>query len=126
MTDTDYDFEELASGGMYAKWEAIGDEVVGRIAAFSIDGGTDFNGDPCPQLVVETTGGNVTINGGQAALRRLFSEYATRLVPTHGVRVRYSGDYETKHGTKGKDFSLAVTPKPVAPVVAAPVEEEPF
>lgn len=118
------DYEELAGGGTFAKWEEHGDTVEGRIAAFSLDGGTDFNKDVCPQMIVETEFGNVTINGGQAALRRLMTEYATRLVAGHGTKVVYRGDYETKHGTKGKDFALFVTPRPVAPI--AQEIEQPF
>lgn len=120
------DYEELASGGTFAKWEDHGDTVEGRIVAFGIDSGTDFNGDPCPQLVVETTNGTVTINGGQAALRRLMTDYQTRLTVGHGTKVVYKGDYETKHGTKGKDFALFVTPKPVAPVAQLQEVEQPF
>lgn len=122
---TDYDV--LPSGGTFAKWESIGDTVEGRIASFSIDGGTDFDNNPCPQLVVETTGGNVTVNGGQAALRRMMTSHATRLVPGHGVRIVYSGDYKTKQGTTGKDFTIGVTPQPIAPItVELGDDEEPF
>ena len=129
MNMTDYEFEELPSGGSFAKWETVGDEVVGRIAAFGIDSGTDFNGDPCPQLVVETEGGNVTINGGQAALRRLMTDYQGRLGQIgHGARVKYTGTYQTKQGTEGKEFGVWVTPQPVAPVVGAQEQgvEAPF
>ena len=125
--DTNWDFDELAVGGTYAKFERIGDSYTGRIAAFDLEGGTDFNGDPCPQLVLETADGIIKVSAGQANLRRQMTDYATRLIPGHGARVTYSGDYETKHGTRGKEFTLGVTPTPVAPIVAdLSADEAPF
>jgi len=124
IDDTNWDFDELVTGGTYAKFETIGDSYTGRIAAFDLEGGTDFNGDPCPQLVLETEDGIVKVSAGQAALRRRMTEYATRLVVGHGVRITYSGDYETKHGTKGKDFKIGVTKTPVAPIVVELTDDE--
>ena len=127
IDDTNWDFDELATGGTYAKFEKIGDSYTGRIAAFDLEGATDFNGDPCPQLVLETADGIIKVSAGQANLRRQMTEYATRLIPGHGARVTYSSDYETKHGTKGKEFTLGVTPTPVAPVtVILEGDEAPF
>lgn len=117
MTDNDWEFEELSTAGSYASFKTIGDEVVGRIEAFSLDGGEDFDGNPCPLLVLATTDGLVKVTGSQASLRRQFAELATRLAVGHGCRVTYASDYETKHGTRGKAFVIGVTPRPVAPVV---------
>jgi hypothetical protein len=117
------DYEELSTGGNYAKWDAIGDTVEGRIGSFSLDGGTDFNDNPCPQLVVETVGGTVIVNGGQASLKRAFTQNASRLVAGHGVKVTYAGTYETPKG-EGKSFTLGVTPKPIAPIVVELADDE--
>lgn len=124
----EWDFTPLQSGGTFAKFDAIGDEYVGRIASFSLDAGTDFNSDPCPQLVLETTEGVVKINGSQAALRRLMTDYATRLIVGHGCRVTHDATYTTKAGTSGKSFQIAVTPRPVAPIEMTPLtdDEAPF
>ena len=124
MSDSDWEFEQLSTGGTYASFKNIGDEVVGRIEAFSLDGGTDFDGNACPMLVLATTDGIVKITGSQASLRRQFTELATRLAVGHGCRVTYDSDYQTKHGTSGKSFAIAVTPKPVAPVIAPAHEDE--
>lgn len=127
MTDHDWEFEQLSTGGSYASFKTIGDEVVGRIEAFSLDGGTDFDGNPCPLLVLATIHGLVKITGSQASLRRQFTELATRLAVGHGCRVTYDSDYATKHGTSGKSFTIAVTSAPVAPVIApAHADEAPF
>jgi hypothetical protein len=32
-----------------------GQHVTGKVVDYSIDGGTDFNGKPCPQLAIELT-----------------------------------------------------------------------
>ena len=117
------DYEELSSGGQYVKWESIGDSVEGRIGAFSLDGGTDFNDNPCPQLVVETIGGNIIVNGAQASLKRAFTQNATRLIAGHGVKVTYAGTYETPKG-EGKSFTLGVTPKPIAPITVELADDE--
>ena len=122
--DTDWEFENLASSGSYASFKSIGDSYTGRIAAFDLEGGTDFDGNTCPQLVLETTDGVIKVTGSQASLRRQFVELATRLAIGHGCRITYDSDYETKHGTKGKSFAVAVTPKPVNPVVPTYTDDE--
>ena len=125
IDDTNWDFDELGvTGGTYAKFEKIGDTFAGRIAAFDPEGGTTFDGDPAPVLVLETADGIVRITGSQANLRRKFTEFATRLVPGHGAQVTYSGDYETTHGTRGKEFTLGVTKTPVAPIVQNLTDDE--
>ena len=112
----DWGLEPVQAGGTYAKFDQIGDEYVGRIASFTLDGGTDFNSEPCPQLVLETADGIVKVNGSQAALRRLMTDYATRLVAGHGIRITHDALYQTKAGTSGKSFVVAISPRPVPPV----------
>jgi hypothetical protein len=125
MTTTDdWEFDELATGGTYASFKTIGDTYTGRIESFSLDGGTDFEGNPVPLLVLGTTEGLVKITASQASLRRQLTELATRLAVGHGCKVTYDSDYETKHGTKGKSFAIAVTPTPVAPVLPPAHEDE--
>lgn len=122
--DTDWEFEELATAGTFATFKTIGDSYTGRIEAFDLEGGTDFDGNPCPQLILATVDGNVKVTGSQASLRRQMTELATRLAVGHGCRITYDSDYETKHGTKGKSFAVAVTPKPVNPVVPTYSDDE--
>ena len=42
------------SSGTFMKWEDVGDCVEGRILDFDLDGGRDFDQQPCLQLTVET------------------------------------------------------------------------
>jgi hypothetical protein len=122
--DTDWEFEELSTSGTFATFKSLGDSYTGRIEQFSLDGGTDFDGNPVPLLVLATVDGTVKITGSQASLRRQMTELATRLTVGHGCKVTYDSDYETKHGTKGKSFAVAVTPKPVAPIVPTYSDDE--
>ena len=64
------DFEDVGSvTGSYVKWDQVGDFVQGVIVAYSVDGGTDFNGETVPQIVLGTADGNVIVNGSQKNLR---------------------------------------------------------
>ena len=121
------DYEEYTSSGTFMKWEDVGDCVEGRILDFDLDGGRDFDQQPCPQLTVETDRGVIVISAGQANLKRLLTERSPKLIEGHGVKVTYSGTYTTKQGGTGKEFTLGVTPKPIAPItVELAQDEEPF
>ncbi len=111
------EFEQIPAGGSFANFKELGNAVEGRIAAFDMEGGTDFNGNVCPRLTVETEEGNVIVEGGQANLRRQFEQNPGRFIVGHGVRVEYSGTYEAPKGT-GKSFTIGVTAQPVAPIVS--------
>ncbi len=113
-----------APTGTFQKWEAVGDVVQGRIGSFGLDTGSDFDGNPCPELVVETEAGNVIITAGTANLKKQFTANAARLIAGHGVRVEFSGTYPTKQGTPGKSFTVGVTPKPIAPITVELADDE--
>ena len=100
------DFEDVGSvTGTYAKWENVGDFYQGVIVAYSVDGGTDFNGQPVPQIVLGTTEGNVIINGSQASLKRNLANGAPKLGLGRICRVTWSGTYEAPKGV-GKEFTV--------------------
>jgi hypothetical protein len=126
--------ESTIQQGAFIGWGKLGQTVTGRVVDFTADGGRDFNGDPCPQVVLELTescdnykdkgathetvaaGEFVTITAGQANLRR----HLTTISPKPGdrLRVRYETDYKTPSGT-GKEFRLkfargAAQPAPVS------------
>lgn len=118
------DYDEFTAAGTYQKWEDVGDTVEGRILDFTIDGGSDFDGKPCPELSVETTSGVVIITAGQANLRRLLTERASKLTDGHGVKVTFSGTYPTKQGGTGKEFTLGVTATPIDPIASTVADDE--
>jgi hypothetical protein len=67
----DPDIKAATSSGEYKKWETVGDNVVGKILAISPKGGSNFDGDPCPLVVIEGDDGEeVKITLAQANLVR--------------------------------------------------------
>jgi hypothetical protein len=111
---SEYQYEDIGTAGSYMKWENVGDVVEGIIVTSSPDQGTDFDGNPVPQVVVRTDDGDtIVINGSQAALKRAFVQGADRLRPGHRCRIEYTGTYETDRGTPGKSFRVQATPQPV-------------
>jgi len=100
------DFEDVGSvTGTYAKWEQVGDFYQGVIVAYGVDTGTDFNGQPVPQIVLGTTDGNIIINGSQASLKRNLTNGAPKLGLGRICRVTWSGTYEAPKGV-GKEFTV--------------------
>ena len=100
------DFEEIGSvSGTFAKWDNVGDSYQGVILAYSVDGGTDFNGEIVPQIVLGTTEGNVVINGSQKKLRTKLHDGAAKLGVGRICRITFSGTFEAQKGL-GKEFTI--------------------
>ena len=115
-------FEDIGQvSGTYVKWAEVGDAVTGTIVRYDSEGGTDFNSEVCPQLVLATDYGNVIINGAQANLRRKMLDGQSKLKAGHLCRVTFSGTYESAKGS-GKEFRIQVSPEPVL-VDAVPDED---
>lgn len=106
---------DVEARSAFFKPEKIGDRVVLRVQMYSARGGTDFNGNPVPQItgiVTEysgmqgfTSGDLVKVSAGQVQL-------ANKLLaaePAEGdlLLVEYTGDYEATKG-KGKEFRVAI------------------
>lgn len=67
----DPEIKAATSAGDYKRWETIGDNVVGKVLAISPKGGTTFDGDPCPLVVIEQDDGEeVKVTLAQANLVR--------------------------------------------------------
>ena len=128
------EFSSLSSGGggTFVKWANVGDVVDGVVVRFTLDGGRDFNGDPCPEIVldpcvpkgsdftVELTGEEPkVVTAGQANLKRQVVENAARFAVGHRVRIAYADDAESSNGRTFKRFDVKATPRPVT-VVGAP------
>jgi hypothetical protein len=104
------EFTELTGSGSFVKWAEVGQSVEGTVVAFSTDGGNDFDGKPCPELTLDTDDGLATITCAQANIKSKVLSGASQLVPGAKVRVTYSGTYESKNGTPGKEFRVQVAP----------------
>jgi hypothetical protein len=105
-----FDYDKYAGSGEYVKFEDVGDQVIGVIK--DIREGRTFNGDPCPELVLEDDEGDErTVTAGQVRLKAALAEKR----PQKGDRVRivYSGVGEAKPGkAPPKEFTVDVKQGP--------------
>lgn len=104
------DYDKYVTSGDYARFDQPGDQVVGIVKEDRE--GRDFNGNPCPELVLEQDDGSeITVTAGQVMLKRALAEKR----PTVGdkIRITYSGVGDAKPGkAPAKLFTLDVKPGP--------------
>lgn len=122
---TTFDYKRYANSGEYVKFENVGDQVIGVIK--EVREGRDFNGNPCPELILEDDDGEErTVTAAQVMLKASLAEKA----PQKGdrVRIKYSGVGEAKPGkAPAKEFTVDVKSGPhevKQPAVSN--SEEPF
>lgn len=89
--------------GNYWKAENVGDKIVGVIRTVGI--GRDFNGDPCPELVVDTDDGEKTITCAQANLKAQIVAMDPRPKPGDKIGITFSGKERAALGEK-KVFTI--------------------
>ncbi len=99
-----FDYDNYTNSGDYISWTNPGDQAIGTIK--EVREGTDFNGNPCPELILEVNddGDEQTLTAGQAMLKRLLAEQ--RPVVGNKIRVTYTGDETTAQGGTMKVFTL--------------------
>lgn len=111
--------------GSFISWGTnTGQHVTGRVMAYEPQGGTDFAGNPCPQLSVELTapaasvnkegartdfavGELVVLNAGQVSLKRALQ--AAQPQPGELVKITLASLARTANGTV-KEFTIAKAP----------------
>lgn len=119
-----YDDPELKSGG-FVSWESVGDEIAGDV----IDArkGVDFNGRPCPELVIRTDDGEDRImTCGQANLKAQILEQ--KPMPGDRIKVAFVRTEKAEKGQK-KVFEVKVASGGAKGTAAAAVpisDEDPF
>lgn len=109
--------------GAYIGWGSKpGQHVTGKVIDYNVAGGTDFNGNPCPQVAIELTeqaasfnkdgdrtdhpaGEMVQLNAGQVSLKRALR--AADPAPGDLVKIELSNLVKTANGTV-KEFSLKI------------------
>lgn len=130
--------------GAYIGWgNKKGQHVTGKVIDYSADGGTDFNGNPCPTATIELTedaasfnkdgdrsnhpaGELVQLNAGQVSLKRALR--AADPAPGDLVKITLVNLAKTDKGTV-KEFDIKIargaggTVKPKA-AEKAPVEDD--
>jgi hypothetical protein len=112
------DYEDIAGGGTFAKFDDKGDKVEGTVIACGLEAATDFDNNPCPGIDIDTADGIVTVTCSNASLKRKATTAITQGKLTRGAKVLVElvGFYETNKGSKGKDFRLAVAPAPLVDI----------
>jgi hypothetical protein len=105
-----FDYDSYTVTGSFVKFENVGDSVVGIIK--QVREGKDFNGNPCPELILEDDDGDErTVTAGQVLLRAALAEKAPQ--PGDKIRITYSGVGEGKPGkAPAKLFTVEVKPGP--------------
>lgn len=119
-----FDYSKYGAGN-FVKFENVGDKVVGIIK--HIRDGKDFNGNPCPELILEVNdqGDEQTVTVSQVRLLSLFRQQA----PQEGdkIRIEYTAVGPASPGkAPAKEFTLEVKPGPHALAVPGPADEAPF
>lgn len=123
MSNTEWE-EVVVPRGSFIGWGEVGQQVTGYVVSYSDTDGSDFNDQPCPQVVLELTekcisyrdkgttketidaGEFVTITCGQASLRKGIKTAALEV--GYIVRVKYESTYKTAKG-EGKEFKVFVS-----------------
>jgi hypothetical protein len=148
MSNTNWE-EVSVPRGAYVGWGTTpGQHVTGKVLEYSPTGGTNYAGDPCPQLSVELiepaasfnkagertdfpAGEFVVITCGQASLKRAVQ--AAALSVGDLVKITFSGTYKSANG-EGKEFAIKVargaaqhaTPQPATGFGNTPQAAPPF
>jgi hypothetical protein len=100
-----YNWDDYKSAGNYVKFDDPGDKVVGDI--ISIRTGTDYNGNPCPELLLrDDEGEEHTLSAGQALLKSALAEQAPQVGDK--LFVQYTGEQQLTNGRTAKAFKVAV------------------
>lgn len=95
------------TGGNYAKWENVGDSVVGLVTHVDVSGATTVKGEPCPLVIVALDSGDtVSISCSQAQLWAKMLDAR----PEVGDRlaVKLSGVDSRPNGHTLKEFDVEV------------------
>lgn len=117
MSDSIYDDPDMADvGGEFVKFEKPGDTVSGHVN--DVRRGTDFAGNPCPQLgLTDDNGEPRIVTAGQTKLKQLV--VAQRPGVGDYVTVTYSSDMSLTGGRSMKVFTVEVIKGGKAKVEAA-------
>lgn len=116
--------------GSFIGWGRKGQQITGEVISYDERGGSDFNQESCPLVVIELTqeaenyrdkgtrretieaGEFVSVTCGQANLKAAIR--AAALEPGFLVRIAYVDDYKTGKG-EGKEFKVQVNRSRKAP-----------
>lgn len=122
---SNFNWDEFKQTGDWVRFDNVGDGIIGVIKA--LRQGTDFNNNPCPELVIETEDGDEkTVTAGQVLLKAALAEKQPQVGDK--IRIVYSGVGDAKPGkAPAKQFTVDVKkgPHELANAVVAN-SEDPF
>lgn len=90
--------------GDYWKPVKVGDRIAGTIVGVGL--GKDFDGQPCPQLVIDTKEGHQTVTCGQANLKAKVMALAPRPKGGDQIAITFSAEKPTGKGSPLKEFEV--------------------
>lgn len=114
MASTNEDPWADVPSGDFWKADQIGAQIAGVVVRIGL--GTDFNGNACPQIVLETTDGEKTVNCGQANLKAQMMALNPRPKPGDKMRITFSS---TEKATKGDIKIFTIEHKVAEPVATS-------
>lgn len=120
-------WDEFTTTGDWITFNEIGDSVVGTVTV--VRRGKDFNGNPCPELVIDVDGqGEKTLTAGQVMLKSALAEQ--RPGPGDRIAIVYSGVGDAKPGkAPAKLFDVTVRragqpdPSPTQPAAGVSADD---
>lgn len=92
------------AGVSWVRWDEPGKTVIGIVDDVLV--GSDFNGNPCPELELSTVDGTVIVTAGQAQLKDAI--IALRPEPGDGVEITYTGLTPLPNGRSMKTFKVKI------------------
>lgn len=131
--------------GAYIGWgNKAGQHVTGRVIDYNLDGGTDYDGNPCPSIAIELTepaasfnkagersdidaGDIVQLNAGQVSLKRALR--AADPAPGDLVKISLDNIAALKGGKTVKEFGIKIArgaAKTTAPASTVTDDDPPF
>lgn len=113
----DFPWDDYKGGGDFVTFQNIGDSVSGEILSIRV--GKDFNGNPCPELLLKTDdGAEKTLTAGQKVLQSALAEERPEVGDRIGII--YSGVGDAKPGkAPAKLFDVAVKRQGSSPAASA-------
>lgn len=108
-----FDYDKYRNTGDFFKFDEVGDQIIGVVK--TVREGRTFNGEPCPELVLEVEDGDSwvekTVTASQVRLKAVLAEKRPQVGDK--VRITYSGVGDASPGkAPPKEFTIDVKEGP--------------
>jgi hypothetical protein len=130
-----------APAGSFIGWgNSKGQHVTGKVLDFTLDGGTDFGGNRCPQISIQLTedaasfnkagerrdipaGETVNITAGQVKIKSALSMLNPAPAKGDKIRIELKDVIRTNTGNTLKDFLVQIKRNGATAAPAAPADD---